>query len=175
MAESKNKNTKTTKKTQKENPDKKPKSNKPNNIPSKPKKKRKLRATTEGVLTAKRKAFCRYYAELNNGTQAAIKAGYSKKTAPWTASNLLQNPHVQAEIGRLREKQESSSIMTSQQVMEMFTKIANGEIKDQFGLDASLNDRLKALQELAKRTVDIDNKLKGVPDGNLVIKVDWQQ
>ena len=168
MAESKNKNTKTTKKTQKENPDKKPKSNKP-------KRKLKYRATPDGILTAKMQAFCRYFIELNNGTQAAIKAGYKEHTAAKISAENLTKPAIKAEIARLRAKQEEHSIMTAQQVMEMFTKIANGEIKDQFGLDASLNDRLKALQELAKRTVDVDNKLKGVPDGNLVIKVDWQQ
>lgn len=173
MAESKNKNTKTTKKTQKETSDKKSKSTKSKS--NKPKKKLKYRATPNGILTAKMQAFCRYFIELNNGTQAAIKAGYKERTAVKMATENLSKPAIKAEIARLRAKQEEHSIMTAQQVMEMFTKIANGEIKDQFGLEASLNDRLKALQELAKRTIDIDNKIKGVPDGNLVIKVDWQQ
>ena len=48
-----------------------------------------------------------------------------------------------------------------------------GEIKDQFGLDASLNDRTKAAQELAKRTVDVENRIKGVPDTQISIKLDW--
>ena len=44
--------------------------------------------------------------------------------------------------------------------MEYLTKVMRGELKDQFGLEASLSERTKAAQELAKRTIDIENKLK---------------
>ncbi len=43
--------------------------------------------------------------------------------------------------------------------MEFFTAVMNGEIKDAFDLPPSLQDRLNAAKELAKRTVDI-NKVK---------------
>lgn len=110
--------------------------------------------------------------------QSIKKAGYKYKTdssATSAASILLRKPLISAEINRLMIKKEEHSIMSGKEVMEMFTKIANGEIKDQFGLDASLNDRLKALQEIAKRTVDIENRLKGVPDANVTIKLDWTE
>jgi len=129
-------------------------------------------------LTIKEKAFCREYAKTGNGLQSIKKAGYRYKTdnsATNAASMLLRKPLISAEITRLMEKKEEHAIMSATEVMEMFTKIANGEIKDQFGLDASLNDRLKALQELAKRTVDIENRIKGVPDGNINIKLDWTE
>ena len=63
--------------------------------------------------------------------------------------------------------------------MEFFIRIMNGEEKDQFGLELSANDRLKAAMELAKRTIDLENKVKmaqeGVSDNTITIKVDWQQ
>ena len=129
-------------------------------------------------LTIKEKAFCREYAKSGNGTQAVYKAGYKYKndnTAGNAACLLLKKPKIQSEIKRLTEQKEKKSIMSAQEVMEMFTKIANGEIKDQFGLDASLNDRIKALQELAKRTIDIENRIKGTPDGVINIKLDWKR
>ena len=129
-------------------------------------------------LTPKEKAFCSFYVELNNGQQAAIKAGYAPNSARGQASRMLTKPHVQAEIAQLREKQASESIATSQQVMEYFTNVMMGRIKDQFGLEASLAERTKAAQELAKRTVDVDNRLKGITaaaDNEVVIKVDWGQ
>lgn len=129
-------------------------------------------------LTIKEKAFCREYAKSGNGLQSIKKAGYKYKTdssATSAASILLRKPLISAEINRLMIKKEEHSIMSGKEVMEMFTKIANGKIKDQFGLDASLNDRLKALQEIAKRTVDIENRLKGVPDANVTIKLDWTE
>jgi len=126
-------------------------------------------------LSVKEKAFCRYYVELNNGQQAATKAGYAEKTARITASKLLTRTNVHQEIERLRAKQEASSIATSQQVMQFFTDVMNGKIKDQFGLDASLSDRTRAAQELAKRTVDLDNRIAGKPDTVMEIKLDWSR
>lgn len=129
-------------------------------------------------LTIKEKAFCREYVKSGNGLQSIKKAGYNYKndgTAMAAASRLLRKRNVTVEIDKLMKKKEEKAIMTSAEVMEMFTKIANGEIKDQFGLEASLNDRLKALQELAKRTVDIDNRLKGVGDNNITVKLDWRK
>lgn len=54
--------------------------------------------------------------------------------------------------------------------MEFFSKVMRGEVKDQFGLESTLADRLKAANELARRTVDIENKLNG-KDGSKEIKL----
>lgn len=127
-------------------------------------------------LTAKEQAFCREYVNCGVGIQAIYKAGYkasSDNMASTMSNRLMKKDTIRSEIARLQEIKNQSTIMSGQQVMEMFTKIANGEIKDQFGLDASLNDRIKALQELAKRTIDIENKIKGMPDMNVAIKLDW--
>ena len=52
--------------------------------------------------------------------------------------------------------------------MEFFTKVMKGEIKDAFGLDPSLQDRLNAAKELAKRTVDINGKKEEYEDDNFI-------
>lgn len=126
-------------------------------------------------LNQKQSLFCQYYAETGNGMQSAIKAGYAAKTATITASKLLTKTSVTDEIARIRGKMEERHIATGQEVMEFFTKVMNGEIKDQFGLDASLGDRTKAAQELAKRTVDIDNRIAGKSDSVVAIKLDWRR
>lgn len=124
-------------------------------------------------LTARQEAFCYNYVELNNGTQAAIKAGYKPTTADQQASRLLTKSKIREKIDQLKKEQQSASIATAQEVMEYFTKVMNGEIKDQFGLEAPLSERTKAAQELAKRTVDIDNRAKGVADTKIEITLDW--
>ena len=53
---------------------------------------------------------------------------------------------------------EKETTATAQEVMEFFTSVMRGEVADQFGLDASIADRTRAAQELAKRTVDIENR-----------------
>lgn len=126
-------------------------------------------------LTPKQKAFCEYYLESSNGAQSAIKAGYSEKTAVETASRLLTYHKIQEEISRLREGMRSENIASAQEVMEYFSKVMRGEIKDQFGLDAPLSERTKAAQELAKRTVDIDNRVQGKSDAVVQIKLDWSR
>lgn len=126
-------------------------------------------------LNPRQKKFCQYYVELGNGSQAALKAGYKETTAPWQAAQLLQKPHIKAEIDRLNQPQEGKRIATAQDVMEFFTKMMNGEIKDQFGLDASNSDKIKAAQEIAKRTVDIDNRVAGKADAVVQIKLDWDR
>ena len=139
----------------------------------------KQKGNKERPLTIKEKAFCREYVKTGNGMQAAIKAGYAEHSSRVTASKLLTKPNIKEEIGRLMEKKEEKSIMTSQEVMQMFTDIALVKINDQFGLAASLNDRLKALQELAKRTIDIDKKIEmnkqGIADNTVNIKIDWSR
>ena len=124
-------------------------------------------------LTARQEAFCYYYVEMNNGLQAAIKAGYKSTTADQQASRLLTKDKVRKKIAELRAEQQKASIATAQEVMEYFTQVMKGEIKDQFGLDAPLAERTKAAQELAKRTVDLDNRAKGVADTKIEIKLDW--
>lgn len=138
-------------------------------------KQNKKKKPVNSTLTEKQKLFCREYAKTGNGKQSAIKAGYTERSSESTSSTLLRNPKVIQEISRLSEKAEKKSIMDAQEVMELFSAIARGEVKDQFGLDASLADRLKAMNELAKRTVDIDNRLKGTPDNVVQIKVNWKR
>lgn len=135
----------------------------------------KQKGNKQRPLTIKEKAFCREYAKTGNGRESAIKAGYAPKSANVTASKLLTHPNIHDEITRLMDKKEKKAIMDANEVMELLTAIARGEVKDQFGLDASLNDRLKAVDQIAKRTVDIENRLKGVPDNQISIKVDWSR
>lgn len=130
---------------------------------------------SENKLTARQKAFCQYYVELNNGTQAAIKAGYKETTAPEQASRLLKKDNVHQEIRQLQQEIRSSTIASAQEVMEYFTKVMNGEILDQFGLEAPLSERTRAAQELAKRTVDIENRMSGQADSVIEIKLDWNR
>ncbi len=136
---------------------------------------KKPRKKLESRLTQKQAIFAKEYIKTGNATQSALKAGYSEKTAQAQGSRLLTNVMVASEISRLNEKKEKKAIMDAQEVMELFSAIARGEVKDQFGLDATLSDRLKAMNEIAKRTVDIDNRIKGVPDNSIMIKVDWKK
>ena len=96
-------------------------------------------------------AFADYYLETSNATESAKKAGYSEKTAYSQGQRLLKNAEVKAYIDERLSQIKSDRIATIDEVMQFYTSILRGEEKDQFGLDASLTDRIKAGQELIKR------------------------
>ena len=129
-------------------------------------------------LTARQKAFIDAYMVSGNGTQASKDAGYKYKNENCHSNNanrLLRNKQVASEIAKRQELRKKDSIATAQDVMEFFTKAMNGEIKDQFGLEATLGDRIKAGQELAKRTIDLENRLAGKSDARVEIVVNWDR
>ncbi len=102
-------------------------------------------------LTPKQKAFADYYIETGNATEAAIRAGYSKKTAAVIGTENLIKPNIKQYIDNRMEQIESNRIAKGEEVLQYLTKVMRGEEKDQFGLDASLQDRTKAAELLGKR------------------------
>lgn len=102
-------------------------------------------------LTPKQKAFADYYIECGNATEAAKKAGYSEKTARQIGTENLAKPSISAYIAERLVKQDKQRVADANEVLEFYTAVMRGEVKDQFGLDSSLSDRLKAGSELMKR------------------------
>lgn len=103
------------------------------------------------TLTPKQKIFAEEYIISGNATQAAIKAGYSKKTAYAIGNENLKKVEIKAYISERFEEIEKAKIADANEVIRFYTAVMRGEIKDQFGLDASLADRLKAGDSLMKR------------------------
>ena len=103
------------------------------------------------ALTPKQQAFADYYIECGNATEAAKRAGYSEKNVGENAAKTLKNPNVSAYIAERMEEQARKRVADANEVIEFYTAVMRGEIKDQFGLDASLSDRLKAGDSLMKR------------------------
>lgn len=102
-------------------------------------------------LTPKQKAFCDYYIECANATEAAIRAGYSKKTAKVIGAENLSKPYLSQYIAQRMKQIEDKRIAKAEEVMQFFTSTMRGEVKDQFGLDPTLSDRLDAAKQLQKR------------------------
>lgn len=92
-------------------------------------------------LNPKQKTFCAEYLKDLNGTQAAIRAGYSKKTAKEGAAQLLTNINIQSEIQKLMKKRSERTEITQDRVLEelailAFSDFRNyGEIIKELGID----------------------------------------
>lgn len=82
-------------------------------------------------LTPKQKAFSDFYIELGNATQAAIKAGYSKKYANTNANKLLQNTTIKKYIEGRMKQIEDERIADAAEVMKYLTSVMRGESKSE--------------------------------------------
>lgn len=76
------------------------------------------------ALTDKQKRFCEEYLIDLNATQAAIRAGYSSKTAEQTASRLLRNVKVQEYIAKRQKELSRSTEITQERVIKELALIA---------------------------------------------------
>lgn len=115
-------------------------------------------------LTPKQKAFSDYYIETGNAAEAARKAGYSEKAANVIGAQNLAKANVSAYIASRMAEIESKRIASAEEVIEFYSAVMRGEVKDSFGLDASLSDRLKAGENLMKRYAVTADRNKGAMD-----------
>lgn len=104
-----------------------------------------------GEINIRQKAFADEWLKCGNATEAAIKAGYSKKYAGTNADKLLKNTKISAYIAERQKQIEDSRIADVSEVLQFFSSVMRGEVKDQFEMDAALSDRLSAGRELMKR------------------------
>jgi len=111
-------------------------------------------------LTKKERIFADEYVKTTNGTQSAITAGYSEKTASVTASKMLRKPKVRQYIDAIMDERSKSTIATADEVLEYLTRVVRGEEKDAFGLDVSVADKTKAAELLGKRHMLFTDKVK---------------
>lgn len=76
------------------------------------------------VLTEKQAAFAREYLIDLNGTQAAIRAGFSKPSAGRQAVDLLQKPHVRAAIQAAMDARANRTEITAERVLQEIARLA---------------------------------------------------
>lgn len=102
-------------------------------------------------MTLKQKKWADYFLECGNKTEAAIKAGYSKKSAVCIGYENQTKPYIAEYLEKKQKEMASVRVADMREVLEFYTKVMRGEQKDQFDLDAALSDRLDAAKQLGKR------------------------
>lgn len=104
-------------------------------------------------LTPKQKAFCDEYLIDLNGTRA-YKATYksvkSDAAARVNASRLLAKANAKEYIAEKMKKIQSEKTADLEEVIQFFSSVMRGEVKDQFDLDTAISDRLSAGRELMR-------------------------
>lgn len=100
---------------------------------------------TTQELTDRQARFCEEYLIDLNATQAAIRAGYSEKTAREQAAQNLSKLNIQEKIVELKAERSKRTEITQDSVIQELTAVARAEVK---GVRAV--DKLKALELLGK-------------------------
>ena len=130
----------------------------------------------ENKLTAKQQRFCDEYLIDLNATQAAIRSGYSEKTAYSQGQRMLKNVEVKAYLDSELERIRSEKIADATEVMEYLTKVLRGESQSEIVVVENIGDftsearriqkapdekeRLKAAELLGKRYNLFSDKMK---------------
>lgn len=140
-------------------------------------------------MTAKQKRFCDEYLIDLNATQAAIRSGYSEKTANRIATENLSKPVIKAYIAERMAEKESQLIADQDEVLKYLTSVMRGESQSEIVVVEGVGDgmsearamqkapdekeRLKAAELLGKRYGLYTEKVEQQVDMDLNIAVDY--
>jgi len=110
-------------------------------------------------LTTKQKKFCDEYIKSGNAKEAAIKAGYSPKTAYSIGNENLNKPELKAYIEKRLKQLESEKIAGAREVLEYLSSVMRGEQTESVAtargvydnVPVSAKDRINAAKEILKR------------------------
>lgn len=135
-------------------------------------------------MTPKQKRFCDEYLIDLNATQAAIRAGYSKKTANVIGMENLTKPYLKEYIENRMAEKESELIAGQDEVLQYLTAVMRGEDKEERLTTNALGEvetietvvqgnRLKAAEMLGKRYGLFTEKVEQNVDMDLNINIDY--
>ena len=136
-------------------------------------------------MTAKQRRFCDEYLIDLNATQAAIRAGYSGKTAGVMAAENLKKPNIQQFIADRMAEKESKLIADQDEVLKYLTAVMRKQTmssvlaRDETGAEQVIEkppdekESLKAAELLGKRYGLYTERVETDVDMELKISVDY--
>lgn len=114
------------------------------------------------ALNHKQKQFYKEWLIDANATQAAIRAGYSKKTAYSQGQRLLKNVEGQKYLAELMAEKESELIASQDEVLKYLTSVMRGKSQSK-GVDkGGANGSVKAQIDWLKGVVRKDKVIKRI-------------
>lgn len=136
-------------------------------------------------MTERQKRFCDEYLIDLNATQAAIRAGYSERSASSIGERILRNDDVRSYISEQLERIHNENTADAQEVMEYLTAVMRGKSVSRVlafvgdGCQRVIEkppdekERLKAAELLGKRYGLFTDKVDLDTDTELKITIDY--
>jgi len=136
-------------------------------------------------LTPRQKLFCDEYIISLNATQAAIKAGYSEKTARSQGQRQLTKADIKAYIDERLKEKESELIASQDEILQYLTAVMRKECvssvlaRNELGAEEVIEklpdekEATKAAELLGKRYGLFTEKIESNVDMDLNINIDY--
>lgn len=140
-------------------------------------------------MTEKQKRFCDEYLIDLNATQAAIRAGYSKKTAQQMGAENLLKPVIKTYIEQRMAEKEAALVADQNEVLQYLSSVMRGETQSEIVVVEGIGDgcseartmqkapdereRLKSAEMLGKAHCIFTEKVEQQVDMELNIKIDY--
>lgn len=107
-------------------------------------------------LTPKQEMFVKEYLIDLNATQAAIRAGYSEKTARAIANENLTKPYIQEAIQKAMQQRSKRVQITADRVLEEYARIAFFDPRKLYNDDGTPVDLSQLDEDTARAVVSLD-------------------
>ena len=102
-------------------------------------------------LTEKQRRFADYFVETGNGTEAAKKAGYKGKNLNRIAAENLSKLDIKNYIDEKLEEMSSKRIASANEVMELLTSAARGELEEEVVVVENIGDYCSEAKVIKKQ------------------------
>lgn len=130
-------------------------------------------------LNRQQQKFVDEYIKDLNATQAAIRAGYSEKTAGSQGQRLLKKVEIKAAIKKQVDSMHSESIADATEVMEFLSKTMRGETTETVAtakglykdVEVTAKDRIKAAELIGKRHALFTDNINTIGNGTIKINI----
>lgn len=131
---------------------------------------------TKHPLSFREARFIDAYMACGDGVKAVEAAGFTVKQKSQKANTLLNKDYISEEIAYRHKLYHNALTADSVEVMQYFTAVMRGQVKDQFNLDAPLAERTRAAEALAKRLIDDPAKAKqNAVAQQVVVNIDFNR
>jgi len=136
-------------------------------------------------LSVMRKKFADEYIICGNATQAAIDAGYSKRSAKQTGSRLLDQAEIKEYIAERMKELEAKSIADQTEILQYLTRVIRDEETEEVLMNVgnfeqevqtvklSAKEKIKAAELLGKRYGSWTDKVDVSSDLTLIFEDDY--
>jgi phage terminase small subunit len=108
------------------------------------------------AISSKQERFVAEYLIDLNATQAAIRAGYSEKTAGSQAFDLLKKPEIQVAVAAAQQERARRTDITADRVLREYAKLAFLDPRQFFDADGRLIDVVNLPADVAAALAGMD-------------------